>query len=357
MNQDPAAELGPLLDTFGSDSEFHRFEADGMGTRLVFLLRGALDDDLRAAVDEGRLLFTQLEDRLSKFLPDSELALVNQFAAQRDVPVGRDLIELTSKAKEAWSITGGAFDPTVGPLLEAWGFVDMEAGRRPSASVAASLREVCGMHHVGVDVEAQTLRFDQPGVSLDLGGIGKGYAADLLARHFQTRGVAQGVIICGRSSVILWGPPSAPAGSPANEWHFAVVHPLEPREFIAELACGSGAVSSSGAYERALKIGEHTLGHVFDPRSGEPAVSSVLSATVWSEDALLGDVLSTSLFVLGPAALEPGGVVESLARAWSNDGNAAVGAFLVLADTSRWGGIRCEAYDVGTAPFRVVKAP
>lgn len=337
----------PLLESYsGEDSGFSRFEVRGMGTQNVFLVRGDGEETFEAVVQEAFQILDRLEQRLSKFLPESDLTLVNQLAASAAIPVGEDLFFLLRRAKEAWELSGGAFDPTVGPLLSAWGFVDMD-GRVPEEREIEHLLEACGMQHVHLDETTATVKFDHPGVALDLGGIGKGYAADRVAKHLRENGVTCGAVICGRSTVVTWGTPPGDDG-----WRFDVVHPLEPSGSWTTLRVEAGAMSSSAAYERRFRRGAEEYGHVFDPRTGRPSSTALRSATVWTRTALLGDVLSTILFLLGEAALAPGGCAERLAEAWAVDGESPrLGVVLVEADASCWGGLSSKTRFIGEPPF------
>lgn len=317
-----------------------------MGTQNVFLVRGGPAYRCESAVHEAFQILDRLEQRLSKFLPESDVTLVNQLAARQPVVVGDDLLVLLRLANEAWELTGGAFDPTVGPLLRAWGFVDMD-GRVPEESEIERLLDLCGMQHVHLDEKNATVRFDRAGVSLDLGGIGKGFAADRIAAHLRESGATSGAVICGRSTVVTWGRPPE-----AERWSFEVVHPLEPAESWTTLRVEPGAMSTSGAYERRFRHGAEEYGHVFDPRLGRPASSPVRSATVWTPTAVLGDVLSTALFLLGQKALEPGGCAERLARSWGPEGESPrIGALLVHADPARWGGLSSTTRFIGRPCF------
>ncbi len=339
----------PLLESYSSaDAGFSRFDVRGMGTQNVFLVRGESGETFETAVQEAFHILDRLEQRLSKFLPESDVTLVNRLASRAAVPVGEDLFFLLSRAKEAWELSGGIFDPTVGPLLSAWGFVDME-GRVPDEREIERLLRACGMHHVELDEARSTVRLDHPGVSIDLGGIGKGYAADRIAEHLRASGATCGAVICGRSTVLTWGTPPGDAG-----WRFEVVHPLEPSSGWSTLRAEAGAMSSSGAYERRFRRGDTEYGHVFDPRTGRPSAGAVRGATVWTRTALLGDVLSTILFVAGEEVLRPGGCAERLAGAWGAEGEPArLGVVLVEADAGRWGGLSSKTLFIGEPAFEV----
>lgn len=324
MNQpEDGSFFAPLLESYsGEGAEFLRFDAYGMGAQNVFLVAGDSETELQDAVYGGMQILDRLEERLSKFLPESDISLINDLGAHSPVHVSAELFELLEKAHQAWRLTDGAFDPTIGPLLEAWGFVDRD-WRVPEQDEIARLLELRGMQHVHLDVGTQSVGLSRPGVTIDLGAIGKGYAADRIAEHLRANGARAGAVICGRSTVVTW---STPTGE--DSWSFDVVDPLKPQDSLLTLSAEPGAVSSSGAYEKCFRCGDAEYGHVFDPRTGRPVDNRVQGVTVWTRSALLGDVLSTALFVLGPQALQQSGPLAELVRSW--DGADSRTGFLFI---------------------------
>jgi thiamine biosynthesis lipoprotein len=208
------------------------------------------------------------------------------------------------------------------------------------------------MDHVHVDEAAGTAWFDRPGVSLDLGAIGKGYAVDAVARLARKHGVPLGAVTSGRSSVLTWGIPPGEDG-----WRFEVVHPDEPGDALARLEVEPGAMSSSSASERRFFQGGSEYGHVIDPRTGRPARAS-RSATAWTRTAVLGDVLTTAVYVAGKEALSPGGAAEKLAAAWCEPGEEPrASVLLVEEDPGTWGGLRTESWFVGRQGWKAERIP
>ncbi|MCH2374379.1 MAG: FAD:protein FMN transferase [Planctomycetes bacterium] len=352
ISSDESDTIAPLLETYSLpgdrlQADFVRFEVDAVGTRNVFLVRGCDKPRLQRAAHEAMLMLDRFEQKLSKFLPESELSLVNQLAFAHPVVVGEDLFELLLRSQLAWRATDGAFDPSVAPLLDAWGFVD-GAESIPSDDDIARMLEARGMDLVVLDVEKSTVGFLRPGVALDLGGIAKGYIADCVAEHFQAHGATAGAVVCGRSTVVTWG-------TPPNEdaWRFQVVDPLNPTSSYAHAIAEPGAVSSSGAYERTVRHGATDYGHVFDPRQGRPARSTVQGVTVWTESAFLGDVLSTTLFLLGCEALAPGGAAERLLQAWFGGEEQRFAALVLENDSATPNQLNATFHAVGGLPLRI----
>lgn len=337
---------GRFLESYTADvpaadgASIRRHDLPLMGTWNTLLLvhrpgQGLGRTELDAAAAGALQLMTRLEEELSRFQPESEVSLMNALAAAEPVHVSENLYELLRLSRRFWEITGGAFDPTVGPLMAAWGFDGREGRVPPEAEIQALLR-VCGMNRVWLDDRARTVRFERAGVSVDLGAIGKGFVIDRAVRHLRSAGVDSGALISGRSTIVVWGAP------PAEErWEVAVANPLDPDDVLLEIAPAAGAISSSAAYERRLRIEGRDYGHVLDPRIGRP-VDTCLGTTAWTPDALVGDVVSTALFVLGPDAGRA--VLPEFGR---------VTALVLVEDSSAWGGLGQTLLTSGEPGFRL----
>jgi len=324
---DPPLLLAPAE---GPENPLLSYRHRALGTWNTLLLADPGPDSRQEtdrAAQAAFVLLDRLEDELSRFRSESEVSLLNALGASRPVPVGRALFEILETARKAWEETGGAFDPTVGPLMDAWGFPRGPARVPPPEEIARLLLSR-GMDHLILDREAHTARFDREGVAIDLGAIGKGYAVDRLQALLRERGVPAGAIVSGRSTIALWGRPRDP-------WRLAVVHPESAGETIATLEVEEGSVSTSGAYEEKFVHQGVEYGHLLDPRTGSPVRSATRSVTVWTPTALEGDVLSTAFFVLGP------GEARRLL-----EGRRASAAF-VLDDPSAWGGLRIDTFHSG----------
>jgi len=180
----------------------------------------------------------------------------------------------------------------VGPLMKAWGFFRDE-GRLPEEREIQAALAVVGQRHVVLDREHGTVRFDRPGVELDLGGIGKGYAVDRAVDLLRRRGIRSALVNLGGSSVYGLG---APPG--AEAWQVAVQDPTAPGRTAESVALRDRALSVSGGYARCFEKDGVSYSHIMDPRTGRP-VRGVLSVAVLSASATDGDALDNVLFVQG----------------------------------------------------------
>jgi len=248
---------------------------------------------LPAIVGEALDEIDRVDRLMSHYRRDSPLSRLNREAANGPVAVEPELLDFLAECLRWSRESDGAFDVTVGPLMKAWGFFRDE-GRVPGESELARALAVVGYRHVVLDRAAGTVRFDRPGVELDLGGIGKGYAVDRVVELLRQRGVASAVVNLGGSSVYGLG---APPGKKA--WEIGIQDPTAPEKTARTVRLRDRALSVSGGYERSFERDGVTYSHIMDPRTGRP-VRGILSVAVLTDSATDGDALDNVLFVLGP---------------------------------------------------------
>jgi thiamine biosynthesis lipoprotein len=270
----------------------HEESREAMGSTASVRACGAEPAGLRAAVDEALSEVDRIERLLSHYRSDSPLSRLNREAANGAVVAPPELADVLATSLRWSRDSDGAFDVTVGPLMKAWGFFRDE-GRVPSAAALARARAAVGFRHVVLDREAGRVRFDRPGVELDLGGIGKGYAVDRVVALLHRRGVVSALVNLGGSSVYGLG---APPG--ADSWEVALQDPSDPSRVARRVPLRDRALSVSGAHGRRFEQDGVSYTHVMDPRSGRP-VAGVLAVAVLSASATDGDALDNVLFVQG----------------------------------------------------------
>ncbi len=270
-----------------------RAERRAMATSFEVLLPFGAADALEAA--EAALdAIDRLEDQLTVYRDHSEVCRINREAAAGPVPVENALFELLALAARIHAETEGAFDVTAGALVKAWGFY---RGPRRVPDVA-ELREVLGRvssRHLALDAEARTVRFARPGLEINLGSIGKGYALDHAARLLRGRNFTSGLLHGGHSSVYAMG---KPPGS-ARGWPVGLGHPWHPDRRLAVVRLADRALGTSAATFQHLEHHGRKLGHILDPRTGWPA-EVVASASAVAPTAAEADALATAFFILGP---------------------------------------------------------
>jgi thiamine biosynthesis lipoprotein len=272
-----------------------RFRA--MGTDVEVLAVGADDAAMETL---GALAADALEireARWSRFRPTSELCRIND-AAGAPVIVSADTFALIERAVDAWRDTGGRYDPTVLAALEAAGYDrDFDAVARDGDDAVGERPAVPGCDGVQLDRLVSAVRLPR-GVALDLGGIGKGYAADGVSGELLEARVpgVRGVLVNLGGDLRARGDAPEPHG-----WVVDVDDPLGTGR-TGLLAFAEGAIATSTRLRRAWTRGGQVQHHLIDPATGEPAASGLASVTVVAGEAWRAEVLAKAAFVAGPEA-------------------------------------------------------
>ena len=249
--------------------------ADAMGSTYAVELYGydrvKLEAAADAALDESR----RLDELLSNYKPSSEWSQVNQHAAEKPMRVSAELFQLLWACEEYSRESDGAFDISVGPLMKVWGFYKGTGHLPHRPEVQAALTKV-GYRHVHLDRKAQTVWFDRPGVELDPGGIGKGYAVDRMVDVLRQNGIRNALVAGSGSSIYGMGaPPQEPKG-----WPVDIKDPWDQRKTTAEVFLKDMSMSTSGSYEKFFRAEGKIYAHIMDPRTGYPAQGSVSVSVV-----------------------------------------------------------------------------
>lgn len=255
-------------------------------------------------------LVEQLESQLTVYRDTSEISAINRQAANGWIDVEPRLFKLLMLAAQLHRETDGAFDITAGPLARAWGFFQRKGGI-PSQQALAEALACVGMGQVAF-TESSAIRFAQPGVEINLGAIGKGYALDRAAELLAAGGVHDFLLHGGQSSVLARGSKAGGEG-----WVVGLRDPLRIHHRLAEITLRDRALGTSGTAVQFFRHAGRRYGHILDPRTGWP-VEGVLSATAIAATAAQADALATAFYVLG--------VEQSMAYC---DAHPGIGAILV----------------------------
>jgi thiamine biosynthesis lipoprotein len=275
--------------------ELHHYEATRLSMACVYAIElyGPDAQNLPSVVNDAFDEVDRIDRLMSHYKADSPLSRINREAGRHAVPVEPELFDFIADAMRYTRQSDGAFDITVGRLMKAWGFFRGE-GRMPSAGELADARRVVGAAHVLLDAQAKTIRFDKPGVELDLGGIAKGYAVDRAAGVLRARGISSALISAGGSTIYALGAPPGREG-----WDIAIQDPIDTRKEARTVQLKDRALSVAGSSEKAFEFEGVRYSHIMDPRSGRP-VQGMLSVAVLASSGTQGDALDDAFFVLGP---------------------------------------------------------
>jgi len=249
-------------------------------------------DAMAAALDE----MARVDRLLSNYLPDSELSVMNRTAATGPAVVSAELFAFVRTCEDYVGRTAGAFAPTVGPLVRAWGFTTSSPAR-PSEAAIADAKARSGFDKVRLDEAGRTVSYAVPGMELDPGGIGKGWAVDRAAEVLARAGIGAALVSAGGSTLYAIGHPPGRDG-----WRVAIGDPADVETPVAVVALRDQSISTSGVAYRSVRAGGRRFSHIFDPRTGEP-VDQMCQATVVAPTATASDALSKAAFILPRAEL------------------------------------------------------
>ncbi len=259
-----------------------RLACSAMGTRFELLLRGDDAMHLQSVAEACVEEILRLHRLLSPFTRDSETARVNRLAHLQPVPVSSDFEALLELCRRMHDLTRGAFDPTVGPLMEAWGMREQEG----NAERAAAARACVSMNLV--ELECGRVRFRSPGVRLDFGAIAKGFALDRVREILREEGVRDAFCHGGRSSIVAIGP---------RPWRVRIED--GPEIELLDQAMGVSAIDG-----RTGRVNGHTCGHIIDPRSGMPVQRATMACAVGASCCRCDAISTAALIETGPHLLD-----------------------------------------------------
>lgn len=268
----------------------HRFAHEAMATTFGLTIVGQTEAYAAEVAAAAFAELDRLNRELSRFEASSDVACINRLQAGKHLRVGTAAYECLRTAYRVFETTGGAFDITVGPLMNFWRDRESETLTPEDEARLEELLDGVGMHRLALHPDEPRIGAfdDSPGV--DLGGIGKGYALDELAGLLEEWGVTSALIHGGQSTVLAVGQLPGREG-----WPIALRHPLDPDRIFQRLDVKEGALSGSG-----IVIHGH---HIIDPRTGKPAVGR-LGTWSMAPSAAISDALSTAFMVMSMAEIE-----------------------------------------------------
>ncbi|MBQ4451697.1 MAG: FAD:protein FMN transferase [Clostridia bacterium] len=273
----------------------------------TYMTLTAYGESADKALDDAVRLINENDARWSVTRPESEVSRLN---AQKSAAVSEETKQLLGRASEMSAFTDGAFDPTVYPLVKAWGFTT-GAHRVPGDEEIGGLLELVGMDKLSLSGAEASL---SGGAQIDLGGIAKGYTGDMVLSLLRKAGVKSAIVNLGGNVQTLGSKPDGSA------WRIGIRSPYGS-SLLGTVEVRNMCVITSGAYERSFTAPDGTVyGHIISPFTGRPVQNACVSSTVVAEEGAMADALSTALFVMGP---------EKAAEFWKAHGGFE---FLMLDD-------------------------
>lgn len=235
----------------------------------------------------------EIEQLMSVNIPDSDISRINAAAGINQVQVDNDTFYVIQRALYFAEKSGGAFDPTVGPLVSLWN-IGADVKRIPSEDEINNVLPLVNFRYVELDLQTNSVYLTKIGMALDLGAIAKGYAADEAAKILRQTKIKSAKIDLG-GDVYMYG-----KKRDKSPWRIGLQNPVGDRgSIIGVLRTGECTIVTSGVYERYFEIDENRYHHIFSPFNGYPVNNGLLSVTIVSDNSMDSDALSTSVFVLG----------------------------------------------------------
>lgn len=271
------------------------FTGPSMGTTWNAKLAGALADGIAARAESAiAAALAGVVERMSAHLATSELGRFNRHASTEPFAVSRETIEVFLLARAVSEATGGAFDVTVAPAVDAWGFGPAGRSTLPTDGDLKSLAQHIGYRQIVVDAKALTLAKARPDVRADLSGIAKGYGVDLAARSLDALGAKDHLVEAG-GEVRARG-----TNAEGRPWRIGIERPdRERREPLLVVPLDGLAMATSGDYRIFFEHEGRRYSHEIDPATREPVRGDLASVSVVSADCGRADALATALFVMG----------------------------------------------------------
>ena len=278
-------------------SDAHHFSHEAMATVYELYIVDEDEDYARAGAQAAFAEVDRLELEMSRFLSNSDISRLNAAEVGETVDLGLDTIECLRRAREMHEKTGGAFDISVGALYACWLDEDRRL-RQPSEDEIEQAHELTGMKHLEIDDEDFCAKVLTKGVQFDLGGIGKGFAAEKVAELLSEWSLEQSLVLAGASSVLCVGVPEGMSG-----WPMKLCNPGKRTEVFARFDLKEGAVSGSGRQKGQ---------HIIDPRSKDAGpVEGRLAAWAIAPDAIAADASSMEE---ASAAMASGAMAQAARR-------------------------------------------
>ncbi|SEJ10964.1 thiamine biosynthesis lipoprotein [Dyadobacter sp. SG02] len=274
----------PLVTMAATGEDMVSIDGEAQGTTYHIRYFDPRNRNFKHSIDS---ILTEFDQCLSLYRTDSELSAFNRNA--RHAFRSQWFYEVLVKSKEIYESTGGAFDPTIMPLSEAYGFGNKKHVDPENVNVD-SLLQFIGFKQIDFNQKEVKTR---PGVKLDFDGIAQGYSVDILGAFLKSRGIDRFMVEIG-GELICSGNKNGGAS-----WVTGIENPLKPAVLAATVALTNRAMTTAGNYHNHISRNGITYNHIIDPRTGAMEQTQLLSVTVFAKDAITADGYDTAFFVMG----------------------------------------------------------
>lgn len=270
-----------------------------MDTIITITVHGSdektLKDDVKKAMNEFKrinIITNRFPEKGTPEYAKSEICKINENAGLKPVAVSDDVFNMVESSLFYGDMSGGAFNIAIGPIMDLWGFGSNNMHVPEAADISARLK-VDKIDNIVLNKVDKTVFLKDKGMILDLGGVAKGYAAQKVADVLRAEGIKEGLIDAGGNIVVIG------EKNNTDPWRIGITDPRKTDNYIGVLQLVDEAAVTSGDYQRNFTENGITYHHIINPNTGFPA-GGTWSVTVISKDSGLADILSTTLFILGP---------------------------------------------------------
>lgn len=279
------------------EQQLLQIQGQTMGTyyQVTYVLSSEQSEDKQYSIQHLQTLIDQqlelVNDQMSTYRPQSELSLFNK--SERAFEVSDATIKVVKRALQVYQQSGGAFDVTVGPLVNLWGFgPDKKPNKVPSAELIEQTKQKIGSQYLSI--EGNRLVKAKPELYVDLSSIAKGYGVDVIAELLTKQGITNYLVDIGGEL--------RASGTKLNKapWTLAVERPEFGQNVQRLLHIGDNAIATSGDYRNYFEFDGIRYSHTIDPATGRPISHKLVSVTVIDKSSMVADALATAITVLGP---------------------------------------------------------
>ncbi len=284
----------------GQDRAIIHLEGNTMGTtyNVKFVLGSTkvasevVKQEMMVRIDE---VLNAVNLKMSTYIPDSELSRFNRYSGTDSFPVSDDTAIVFEESRRISEMSGGAFDITVGPLVNLWGFGPTKnRGQVPSDQEIQAVRDIIGYGKITIQTSPPAIKKENPRVYCDLSAIAKGFGVDKVSLYLESKGYANYMVEIG-------GEVRTKGKKPGNNfWHVAIAAPDGSASYQKVLVFKDLAMATSGDYHNYFEKDGVRYSHTMDPTTGKPIVHNLASVSVVHKSCMTADAIATALNVLGP---------------------------------------------------------
>ncbi|MBU1486606.1 FAD:protein FMN transferase, partial [bacterium] len=259
-----------------------------MGTVVEIKVVGKDQAKAKEALNKAFGEIEKVNSLMSTYIEESEVSLLNR---EGEAKVSKETLEVIEEALKISSLSQGAFDITVRPLINLWRRAGKEK-KLPSREEIEGALSLAGFE--GIEIKEDVVSLKSAGMEIDLGGIAKGYAVDKAIEALKDAGIENALVNAGGDIYALG------LRSSKKPWTIGIRHPREKNKILATVKVTNKAVTTSGDYERYFMLGGVRYSHIISPKTGYPVSEVPMSVSIIAQNCTLADALATACFVLGP---------------------------------------------------------